>query len=458
MATSHEAVAATAARDPDLLRNVLITRTIYTLKDSDDPEDFEALNGVTGEIPLCLSWHETLFWLDADDTTSLHDGTTVLVTSDGYRYKASTLDLRIKAVLDRDLTAPPGSPNLGDAYLVKTGATGAWAGHDGDLGIYSARGWIFRQPQIGDWILVEDEDLYIRYTSAGVWLAGQGARTYDANSIPVSALINGGGIVRVENQTTNTPPGSPTVPVAYIIGSSPTGAWAGNAGKIAVCEAASSWTYYTPGNGWFAYDKSLNALYRHNGSGWIASAGSWIQVASVFTEAAASPGAVNTTSAYVYSATTPPTTSQFRVIDPVGKAVAASRASTGSSDLNLRIRYQCSVDAYSNGGGTNLVTNVDCAGVVALYRDSESNAIAHVRIPHHYMRKIVDAFVLANVSVDVFTEPDQITVEFLVAAPNTSSHTYTVAIFPAIANQGTADLGRYASTISRRLLTIEEKA
>lgn len=32
------------------------------------------------------------------------------------------------SVKDRDLTAPPGSPADGDAYIIPTGATGAWAG------------------------------------------------------------------------------------------------------------------------------------------------------------------------------------------------------------------------------------------------------------------------------------------------------------------------------------------
>ena len=32
------------------------------------------------------------------------------------------------SVLDRDLTAPPGSPADGDRFLVASGATGDWAG------------------------------------------------------------------------------------------------------------------------------------------------------------------------------------------------------------------------------------------------------------------------------------------------------------------------------------------
>ncbi|NIP67909.1 MAG: DUF2793 domain-containing protein, partial [Planctomycetales bacterium] len=36
-------------------------------------------------------------------------------------------------VIDKDLTAPPGSPSNGDRYIIPTGATGAWAGHETEI-------------------------------------------------------------------------------------------------------------------------------------------------------------------------------------------------------------------------------------------------------------------------------------------------------------------------------------
>lgn len=45
-------------------------------------------------------------------------------------------------------TAPPGSPSDGDAYVVGTGATGAWAGEDGKLAFYYG-GWNFRTVREG---------------------------------------------------------------------------------------------------------------------------------------------------------------------------------------------------------------------------------------------------------------------------------------------------------------------
>ncbi len=48
-----------------------------------------------------------------------------------------------------------------------------------------------------------------------------------------------------------TPPASPANGAAYIVAASPTGAWASNAGKIAVYRTAlAAWEFYTPKNGW----------------------------------------------------------------------------------------------------------------------------------------------------------------------------------------------------------------
>lgn len=49
------------------------------------------------------------------------------------------------AVINMDLTAPPGSPVDGDLHIVASGATGAWAGEDNNLARYVSDGafWQF---------------------------------------------------------------------------------------------------------------------------------------------------------------------------------------------------------------------------------------------------------------------------------------------------------------------------
>lgn len=63
----------------------------------------------------------------------------------------------------------------------------------------------------------------------------------------------------------NTPPGSPADGDRYIIGSSPTGAWAGHGGEVAAY-IGSGWVYWPPGVGWLAFVQSLAVHYVY-GSG-----------------------------------------------------------------------------------------------------------------------------------------------------------------------------------------------
>lgn len=75
------------------------------------------------------------------------------------------------AVKDKDLTAPPGSPADGDCYIVGGSATGAWAGHDGDLAFYSTSSWVFLDPVEGWLAYAQDEDdLYVFNGSSWVSL------------------------------------------------------------------------------------------------------------------------------------------------------------------------------------------------------------------------------------------------------------------------------------------------
>lgn len=62
------------------------------------------------------------------------------------------------AVVSRTLTAPPASPIQGERYLVAATATGAWAGHDGDVAFYQDGTWRYAVPNAGWrlWSLAEN--------------------------------------------------------------------------------------------------------------------------------------------------------------------------------------------------------------------------------------------------------------------------------------------------------------
>lgn len=78
------------------------------------------------------------------------------------------------SVKDKDLAAPPGSPAAGDMYIIATGATGAWAGKDGQIAFYDGSSWVFQAPRIGWRAFVEDEEKTYILKAAG-WAISDGA-------------------------------------------------------------------------------------------------------------------------------------------------------------------------------------------------------------------------------------------------------------------------------------------
>src|SRR2546421_13099958 len=62
-----------------------------------------------------------------------------------------------------------------------------------------------------------------------------------------------------------SPPGSPTDGSRYIVASSPTGAWTGQAAKIAAYQDG-AWMFYTPREGWLAWVGDEDKLYAWGGS------------------------------------------------------------------------------------------------------------------------------------------------------------------------------------------------
>lgn len=90
------------------------------------------------------------------------------------------------AVLDRDLTAPPGSPSAGDRYLVGTSATGDWAGHDGDIAAYQDGAWNFYDPKAGWLCYIVDEAAIVVYTGS-TWT---GASTQNAALLGVNTTAD----------------------------------------------------------------------------------------------------------------------------------------------------------------------------------------------------------------------------------------------------------------------------
>jgi len=72
------------------------------------------------------------------------------------------------SVLDRDLTAPPGSPAEGARFIVASGATGLWAGWDGDVAFYAGGAWL-RLPARTGWVVWVQDEARVVVRIGSVW-------------------------------------------------------------------------------------------------------------------------------------------------------------------------------------------------------------------------------------------------------------------------------------------------
>lgn len=98
------------------------------------------------------------------------------------------------SVLDRDLTAPPGTCDDGACYLIAAGATGAWATHDGKMAVAvgedAGSGWIILTVATEGQILwVEDESLRIQYVGAAWGVLALGSGTAAALDIDTDVTL-----------------------------------------------------------------------------------------------------------------------------------------------------------------------------------------------------------------------------------------------------------------------------
>lgn len=340
----HDAVAALPwaagiSSDKHLLREMLIARMPYVLKDSEDPQEFLETDSQSGAVVQDILFGGRVFHLDPDDALTPHDGVTCLVTDGGQRYKlAEGSDVIAYSVLDF-ADEDPSLPSLGDAYLVEDAATGEFAGHDGEVAVYTARGWEFVDFGIGRLLYVEAEDVFYRRKPDNSWAKGFGASALSDGTVAPSAMIGGGGKLHwiVENQTTNSPP-SVVDGNAYIIGSSPTGAWSGHAGKIAHGENG-QWVIYTPAEGWIAYDKATDGPYRFTGAAW--------QTAS---------GELRRTDRAYFSSSTwnKPARLAYVVVHVIGGGANGSTGAAGTNGSTSSFGAHCSAtggSGGSNGGG-----------------------------------------------------------------------------------------------------------
>lgn len=256
--------------DQGALREALTIRAPYVLASSEDPTDFVATDPDSGAVTRALVFNGQLFYLNPADTTTAHDGISVLVSNDGKRYFRDGTPGVPYSVLSRDENEPPGGESLGDAYLVPDAPTGDWSAHAKAIAVLTARGWEYIAPRVGQLLFVEDEALWVHYSAAGSWVVGFGSVPVSDDSVlPASRL--GGKTHWIVESVENTPPDLDLVAdgVSFIIGPAPTDEWAGHAGKLAMARG-DDWIIVAPTEGYTAYDQDAGGVFIFNGAEWAA--------------------------------------------------------------------------------------------------------------------------------------------------------------------------------------------
>jgi hypothetical protein len=76
----------------------------------------------------------------------------------------------------------------------------------------------------------------------------------------------------VLDKDVSTPPGSPAEGDCYVVGATPTGAWAGHASQVAAFQDG-AWAFHVPSEGWLAWVRDEDTLYAFDGTGWVPNSG-----------------------------------------------------------------------------------------------------------------------------------------------------------------------------------------
>ena len=118
------------------------------------------------------------------------------------------LQALLNGIIDKDLSTPPGSPSEGDAYIVASGGTGAWASRDDNIAVYYNGAWLFipgfddsntkitigvAQEGLRVWV-IDENAWYIWTGSPLAWVKGpsvvSGAVDVDSLTIGSNDVIN----------------------------------------------------------------------------------------------------------------------------------------------------------------------------------------------------------------------------------------------------------------------------
>lgn len=114
-------------------------------------------------------------------------------------------------VLDKDLSTPPGTPAVGDRYIVGPTATGDWVGQEDNIAEWNGTTWDFTAAALGMSVLVIDEvDIYT--FDATDWLVPYGEGAGDM----LKSVYDTGGVDGIVDKAESIDDGTNTATAADI--------------------------------------------------------------------------------------------------------------------------------------------------------------------------------------------------------------------------------------------------
>jgi hypothetical protein len=423
----------------DAIQQNLARCFAMTVPAADDVEgmDFAALNAaVQPELIFCRDYPGIPFVFDPLSSAS-HNPPVSLKSLDDRRYLAAFVPQVFVNVIDHTMDTPPDSPANGDRYAIPAAPSGAWSDHAGELAVHADGDWYFVAVEEGFQTYSLAIESHIFLGASGTWeISG-----FEADSVGPRELKKPWGF-SVVSETATPPGGTPAAGSLYIVGASATGAWDDHDGEVAEADGSGGWSFHAAYAGAQVFDIAANINKRFNADtgAWVSAAGVWIDHKRVETTGTGSQTAPSGSAVYSYSTSTPPTTSQRRRIDTATLSFTAKAANN-----LLRFRYDADHNGYVSGGTVGNAVSADQPSFVALYRDSEANAIA--------WRKL-DSLGAIN---DGYT-PQHISSVLEVTAPDAAAHTYTIAIHSGAIDGGGTDAARDITELTRRAFEVEEKA
>lgn len=216
---------------------------------------------------ICNQADSALYMYDAADTTSAHDGSTVVVVS-GRRYILQNQVIPDAFVVSVGLASPPSSLSLGDQYVIGSAPTGDWASKAENVATWSRRGWIFRSPQRGQIVWNNSDNAFYHYSSGSEWVSGLGIGAIPNGSITPLKARHPFGVLVVAGVQDDPPSSIPSDGAAYIVGSAPTGVWQGEADKVAYVDNG-AYVFIAAFEGASVYNQDQGQMFTYRSGAWV---------------------------------------------------------------------------------------------------------------------------------------------------------------------------------------------